>query len=216
MTDGKRDAAARRRARAIRISVVVAGLLNLGVAALLIGVPGRLPTLHPVPDDGTTASPPPGMVTVHPDGVPVGQTPHPPASAPRAEPGPPRATRADHRARPPGTDRPAPRPTRTTPSTRTVPVAARTTPGNVRATPPRADPPPRQPARSRPARNPVPDHSPDARPNPPGRSWEPPGHGGQSPGQPPGRPPAHPPGPAIGRPDAPAGNRPDPPPGLAR
>ncbi|MGP3965944.1 hypothetical protein ACTWPT_59385, partial [Nonomuraea sp. 3N208] len=61
------DAASERRAHAVRISTVLAGVLHLVMAAVLAGIPGSSPTLDQVPvPEGYTTAPPPAALSARP------------------------------------------------------------------------------------------------------------------------------------------------------
>ncbi|WP_327580547.1 hypothetical protein OHA25_31315 [Nonomuraea sp. NBC_00507] len=194
-----------RRARAVRISTVLAGLLHLAMAAVLAGIPGSSPTLDRVPvPEGYTTAPPPAALSARPAASPV--LPTPDTAAPTALPvsG---ATPADGRGRTPpggvptGTVRPTP--------DRGAPVAVGATargsktaahPGESVATRPGKTVAPAKttaargptPAKTAPAKTPPsppgkPSDTPaDARPTPPGPTGEPPGRAGGSEGNPAG------------------------------
>ncbi|MGP3912686.1 hypothetical protein [Nonomuraea sp. 10N515B] len=194
-----------RRARAVRISTVLAGLLHLAMAAVLAGIPGSSPTLDrvPVPEGYTTA--PPAALSARPAASPV--LPTPDTAAPTALPvsG---ATPADGRGRTPpggvptGTVRPTPgrgAPVAVGATARGSKTAARpgesaTRPGTTAA-----------PAKTTPAKGPTPakttpakaasaktspgkpsDTPAEARPTPPGPTGEPPGRAGGPEGNPAG------------------------------
>jgi hypothetical protein len=225
VTDGNQDVAAparrRYRAHAVRISAVLAGIVNLVVAAVLIGIPGDRPTLGAMPTpEGDALVPTAGALTAHPATSPVAPTPHPlPASAPRAAPLERHATPTADRGRTP-------------PAVRSTPAAVRTAPATVRPTPAKDSSvrPGRKTGRTK---TPVARHTatapPEARPTPPGQTKEPPGQAKEPPGQakePPGQakePPGQtrePPGQA-GKGDNPGkggdhGHKPDVPPGQAK
>ncbi|WP_188187898.1 hypothetical protein [Nonomuraea sp. SYSU D8015] len=213
VTDGSRDAAAgrrRRRTYAVRISAVLAGTLNLVMAAVLFGTPGSFPTLDTVPmPEGGTEAPPPGSLSARPTASPIGSTPHPlPATAPRTAPRERIATPGGDRGRtpPPGAD--------------TGPVAVRTTPARPVPTVkvPVTAPPSRtgKPVKTPPVKQSA-GASPEVRPTPPGQTKEPPGRTKEPPGQtkePPGQarqPPGQtrePPGQTTSKADGPGNDNP--------
>ncbi|TMR22916.1 hypothetical protein ETD86_10145 [Nonomuraea turkmeniaca] len=115
-----------RRARAVRISTVVAGVLQLAVAAVLAGIPGSSPTLDHVPvPEGYPKEPPPAALSARPATSPI--------PTPRPDPGrttalPPSGAPADGRE---GT--PPPDAVRGTPPA-VRPASAGEAPPEVRAT----------------------------------------------------------------------------------
>ncbi|MFB9630534.1 hypothetical protein [Nonomuraea helvata] len=144
------------RGRAIRIATVLAGLAQLVLAALLIGIPAGSPTLDEVPvPEGVATTPSPAALAVHPTATPVRPTP--------------RAYPATNPTRAPRTT-PTARRSRTAP-----PVAARVTPPRQKtetATVP-SDAPTRA---TKSATTDIPEPSePSRQHTPPGQTREPPG-----------------------------------------
>ncbi|TYB53461.1 hypothetical protein FXF51_49315 [Nonomuraea sp. PA05] len=154
--------------QALRISTVLAGLLNLALAALLAGIPSSSPTLDEVPTPENHAAAPLPAVA-----VPVQLTASPgrsttrtrrPATAPTITP-----ARKHSSHRPTATPRPQ-RSTRTAPARPTLVTAAPT--ASRRPTPATSSPAEAGEA-PKPSSTPEPDAA--AQHTPPGQTREPPG-----------------------------------------